>query len=151
MAGLSRGLAAGILVLSAGLSLVACTSADPEPTDVTSEPPEQPPAPPEPTDLEAIAVVSIASVDVDGQHVTVAGFVTQVTEDGGACRFVLTSEISGQEVAVETVGLANVDTTSCGTKQVAVSDLSRGPWDVVLEYSSAETVVVSEPLDVEVP
>ena len=151
MAGLSRGLAAGILVLSAGLCLVACTSAAPDPTATSSEPAEQPPAPAEPTGIEAVAVVSIAAVDVDGLHVTVAGFVTQVMEDGGACRFVLTSGISGQEVAVETVGLSNVDTTSCGTTQVPVSDLSRGPWDVVLEYSSAETVVVSDPFNVEVP
>lgn len=52
---------------------------------------------------------------------------------------------------METVGLSNVDTTSCGTTQVAVSELSRGPWVVVLEYRSAETEAVSEPLNVEVP
>lgn len=151
MGGLSRGLAAGILVLSAGLGLVACTNAAPEPTGVTSAPPEQPAPEAEPTDVGAIAVVSIAAVDVDGVHVTVAGFVTQAAEDEGACRFVLTSEVSGQEVSVDAVGLANVDTTSCGTTQVATSELSRGPWVVVLEYQSAETVAVSEPLSLEVP
>lgn len=147
---MSRGLAAGSLVIVMALAVSACASVTPQLSD-SSAPPTQPPEPPQPTDVPAEAVVSIASVDVDGAHVTVAGFVTQISEDGGLCRFVLTSGVSGAEVSVETTGIANVETTSCGTTEVATADLAKGPWTVVLEYESEELAATSQPLDLEVP
>lgn len=150
MGRVSRGLAACLLAVIVSVGAVACASA-PETTPSGDDAPSQPAAPPDTSDSDPVAVVSLASVDVDGLHVTVAGFVTQVAEDDGACVFHLTSSISGAEVTKQTTGIANVETTSCGTIQIAVSELSRGPWDVALDYTSEELVTSSDPITVEVP
>ena len=145
MARVGRGFAAVALAVIVGVNLVACAVAPPELT------PSQPPAPSDPVASEPTAVVSIAAVDVDGEHVTVGGFVTGLAEDGGSCLFILTSEITNARVDASTTGIENVTTTSCGSTQVAVADLSRGPWQVVLEYRSDQLETTSEPLAVEVP
>jgi hypothetical protein len=142
-----RGFATVALAVALGLNLAACAIAPPD----LDAPPSQPPAPSDPVDTEPTAIVSIAAVDVDGEHITVAGFVTELAEDGGSCLFILTSEITNARVDASTTGVENVTTTSCGSTQVAVADLSRGPWQVVLEYRSDQLETTSEPLAVEVP
>jgi len=140
-----RGFATVALAVTVGLNLAACAIAPPELT------PSQPPEPSDPVASEPTAVVSIAAVDVDGEHVTVGGFVTELAEDGGSCLFILTSEITDARVEASTIGIENVTTTSCGSTQVGVEELSRGPWQVVLEYRSDQLEATSEPLAVEVP
>jgi hypothetical protein len=99
-----------------------------------------------------VAVVTIASVDVDGLNLTVAGFVTQVEESGGTCEFTLISEVSGAEVVRMTEGLANVDTTSCGTVQIPLTELSKGAWNATLAYSSSDVELTSSVAErVEIP
>jgi hypothetical protein len=95
--------------------------------------------------------VTIAAVDVDGLHASVAGYVTQVMEDGGRCEFRLSPDTA--EAAVRIVGesYANVESTSCGTLQVPIDELARGSWIVVLEYSSESLNLQSEPVAMEVP
>jgi PBP1b-binding outer membrane lipoprotein LpoB len=162
-----RGIAPGTLlavvtVLAASVVLAGCTTTTPEPTRSPSDSSSAtttPSATPTPS-ATAIdgpqAVVSIASVDVDGLHITVSGLVTRISQDGGTCEFVLTSDVSGKKVSAQTEGAANAGSTSCGTTQVATSELSRGPWSVTLHYTSAaaattSTDVTSEPSKVQIP
>jgi hypothetical protein len=95
--------------------------------------------------------MSIASVDVDGVHLTVGGFVGDVSESGGACTFDLASKISGATTTVATTGEANGVNTTCGSAQVPLSSLSRGTWSVALHYVSAAYTLTSDPLEVEIP
>jgi len=97
------------------------------------------------------AAVTIANVDVDGLNASVGGFVTEVSEEGGACQFVLTRQSDGTVVTVDSVGVANVTTTSCGTSQIPLDTLSKGTWAVVLHYTSPARELESEPLTMEIP
>ena len=132
-------------------ALAGCTLSAPQTVVTTSPAPVTDPDP-EPTE-EPVAVVTIASADVDGLHVTVAGFVTLIEETDGTCEFDLTSAVSGETVTATTLSVANVGSTSCGSAQIDVEQLSRGSWDVSLHYVSAETAVDirSESVRVEVP
>ncbi len=97
------------------------------------------------------AAVTIAGVDVDGLHVTVAGFVSGVVEAGGTCKFVLTSSVTNAVIDVATTGEPNVSTTSCGSAQVPIAQFTKGRWKVVLDYDSTSLQVTSAPLSLEVP
>jgi hypothetical protein len=132
------------------LVLTGCTVTG-DPVSVTGAP-EQPTVEPEPTPTDGpTSVVTIAGVDVDGLHVTVAGYVTLVAESGGECLFTLTSAVSGETVTRTTVGAENVDSTSCGTEQIPIAEVSKGPWDATLTYTSGDLTSISGPLRVEVP
>jgi hypothetical protein len=137
----------GGIVLCAALA--GCTPAAPQNVVTTSPAPVTDPDP-EPTE-EPVAVVTIAAVDVDGLHVTVAGFVTLIEETDATCEFDLTSAVSGETVTTTTLSVGNVGSTSCGSAQVDVELLSKGPWDVSLHYVSADIDVTSESVRVEVP
>jgi hypothetical protein len=105
---------------------------------------------PDPTGGPA-AEMSIASVDVDGVHLTVAGFVAEISEDGGVCTFDLASKISGATTTATTTGAANGTNTTCGSAQVPLASLSRGTWTVALNYVSPTHTLTSGPLEVEIP
>lgn len=96
-------------------------------------------------------MVSLAAIDVDGVNATVAGFVTELVEDGGTCEFVLSRDAGGAPVTVGGPSHANVGTTSCGTYPVPLTQLERGSWTVVLHYESDNLELESEPLALEVP
>lgn len=97
------------------------------------------------------AAVTIAGVDVDGRNVTVAGLVTGVSEAGGDCRFVLAAALTGAGVEAATTGKDNGSNTSCSASQVPVEQLSKGPWSVVLHYTSSTLSLVSTPVKLEIP
>jgi len=61
---------------------------------------------------EPSAIVTIASVDVDGRNVTVGGFVTQISEEGASCRFDIERVDGTDKVSASTVATARVGTTS---------------------------------------
>jgi hypothetical protein len=134
------------------LAVSACTTdgaPQPPSTGLASGSPSQatePAASPTPS-LEA--VITVASVDVDGLHATVSGYVSGVIEDGGACRFVLTGP-AGQ-VSEETTGIADRATTSCGAASIPIEALDSGTWSVRLEYHSDTADAVSEETSLEVP
>ena len=96
------------------------------------------------------AVVSVAGADVDGLHVSFAGLVTSVAEDGGSCEFDATSA-AGVVVKASSVGTANGSTTSCPFVQLPIAQFTRGSWSVVLRYHSAQTDSVSAPAKMEIP
>lgn len=142
-------LLSGIVV---SVALAGCTVIAPEPTGTSASP-----SPSESVDSDPdggsqpIAVVTIAAVDVDGEHVTVAGLVTQVEETDGDCEFEFVSGVSGEIITASTTSVANVSSTSCGSTQIEIAQLAKGPWDITLHYASPETVVDSEPVHLEIP
>ena len=136
------------------LAATACTTdgvAPPPSTGSASGSPSPttgPEASPMPTpSLEA--VITVASVDVDGLHATVSGYVSGVIEDDGACTFVLTGPAG--EVSEGTTGIADRATTSCGAASIPIEALGSGTWSVRLEYSSDTAEAVSEETTLEVP
>jgi hypothetical protein len=105
---------------------------------------------PEPTHqaVPLSATLSIATVEPDGS-VTLGGFVSSVSEDGGTCLFTLTG--AGGKLTKSSEGLENVGTTGCGTVSFASADVSRGTWTAVLTYDSRSTRATSNAMDVQVP
>lgn len=78
------------------------------------------------------------------------GFVTGVFEDGGECTFTVTPSSGSAPQYVRTTGIANVDSTSCGTALIDASRLTSGTYTVVLTYRNDEGRVASAPAKVEV-
>ncbi len=136
------------------LLLTACTAESPtaSPSLTTTD---ADPGTPTPKSQDAVrtpfAAVTLAGVDVDGVNFTVGGFIGEVDEGGGTCTFVLTSVLSNAKVSVATTGVENGATTSCGSAKVPMTELSKGPWTVQLDYKSRTTDVNSPPLKVELP
>lgn len=110
---------------------------------------ESPPAP-EKT-FGPTAVVSIASVDVDGRNVTVAGLISGASEANGTCRFSLTSDLTGVGVEAATTGQDNGNNVSCGAAQIPITQVSKGPWSVVLHYTSHTLTLDSARVELEIP
>ena len=131
----------GCTVGGAGPSTVAPTPIAPDATATPTEPTEPPPS------VEAVIVV--ASIDVDGAHATVSGYVSGVIEDDGECSFVFTGP--SDDFSVTSVGTADRSTTSCGAVSVPIEQFSTGSWTVVLGYRSDEVDVMSEETPLEVP
>jgi hypothetical protein len=94
-------------------------------------------------------VIVVASVDVDGKHVTASGYVSGVVEDGGKCRFVFIGD--GERVAVDRTGAADRISTSCGAVQAPIDRFHRGTWSVTLEYASGQLRAESAPQTLEIP
>jgi len=145
--------AAFVLITGAGLAgLTSCALLDSElapsatPIPTTSSPSLDAPEPVEDT---VDAVVTVASIDVDGQHVSASGYVSGVVEDGGACRFTFTSDVG--EVVVESTGISDVSATSCGLISEPSTSFVRGTWSVTLTYLSQTANSVSEPVALEIP
>lgn len=132
--------------------LVGCTAPSaPAPSAPASARPSQskPSSAPTPT-VTTQPVLVVASVDVDGKHVTASGYVQGVIEDGGACIFAFTREGS-PAVRIQHEAVADRSTTSCGTVQPDIGQFTRGSWQVTLEYVADGKDSVSTPLALEVP
>ncbi len=96
-------------------------------------------------------VIVVAAVDVDGQHVTVSGYVGGIIEDGGTCAFVFTAD-GKAPVRVTQPSVADRSSTSCGSAHVPVDQLGRGTYGVVLQYESkAGGAFASKSTRIEVP
>lgn len=100
---------------------------------------------------EVAAVLSIAAVDIDGEHVTVGGYLSAPDKSGGACTYEVTSTLTGDVVTATTVPEQNGATTSCGATQLPIGEFSKGPWQVTLHYVSDDIDVTSDPLGLEIP
>lgn len=149
--GLTRATATAMLC---AVALTGCAMSAPKPSLAGSVGPEAPHAPSEslaPLGSKPIAMVTIAAVDVDGKTATVAGFVTQISESGGSCRFALTPLLRGSARFVASPSTPNIETTSCGAVQVPTATLAKGTWSIVLHYSSNTWDLASQPVTMEVP
>lgn len=73
-----------------------------------------------------------------------------VFEDGGDCAYNATSSAGGAPLSVHTTGVANVDTTSCGSTSVPKDRLRTGTYTVVLTYTNSRGTTTSSPMTVKV-
>lgn len=121
----------------------------PFPAPSTSRPikPSRAPA----TEIQPSASITIAGIDVDGKHITVAGFVSGVSESGGDCQYLISSMDGKNPIRVVVVGQANVKTTSCGSVQIPSEQFHRGTWKAVLDYRSPRSNTTSPPIRFEIP
>lgn len=148
----TRQAAAGALACALLFGLAGCFSGGPTSTSSTSsDSTASTPSPSPSPSVKITAQMTIASVDVDGQHVSVSGYVNGIVEDHGACTYTATSKAAGQSVEVAGEGVSNVRTTSCGTLAEPIASFSTGAWAVRLHYVSTSTDVTSEPIEVEIP
>lgn len=81
-------------------------------------------------------------------NLTIGGYVDGVIEDGGSCTVVLTK--GGQEVSASREGLANAQSTACGSIVIEKAKIEAGNWSVVLRYSSKTSEGISDPVSIEV-
>lgn len=129
------------------------------PTATKSEAPQSPHPTPQPASSPpsqpvipgAAAVVTLASYDKSKAAVVVGGFVSGVIEDGGTCTFTVTATDTGASTTLTSTGAINVDSTTCGSREVAAPDSKSGAYTVTLEYSNAVGAVTSSPVPVEGP
>lgn len=139
-----------VAVLALAVALAGCQQ-----SGSTKEPADGQDAPTDSVDTmtaaPSTAVITIAGVDVDGKHVTVAGYITELQESGGECSYTLTPVLSGTSVTATNPGIENVGTVSCGSVQVPIEQLSKGPWTVSLSYRSSTLEVNATPVEMEVP
>lgn len=132
------------------------TSATPAVT-VTSSPspstvaPSLGPTGPESGELEALALISIASVNFLTGDVVVGGYVSGVVESGGRCVYDIVNSAAQKVVTVETIGTANADSTSCGSEDIPAGKFATGQYLVTLTYSNAVGSASSVPTVLEVP
>lgn len=142
-------------------SVSASPSASPLPSVAPSEeatptPATSPanPAPPKPSpttpQLDATATVSIATVDPSTGNLIVGGYVTGVFEDGGTCIFTVAPATGGIPLVATTTGLANVDSTSCGSTSFTPDRFGPGTYSVVLKYQNSKGGTASTPVSMEV-
>lgn len=112
----------------------------------TQKPSSSTPLPP--VTVEPVLVV--ASVDVDGMHVTASGYVQGLISDSGTCTYRFTR--SGEaDILVDNAAVADRATTSCGAVHPDISQFTRGAWQVTLAYASNGTDYLSEPVRMDVP
>lgn len=129
----------------------AATSTTPLAAPTPSATTKSPVSPDSTTAPTVEPVIVVAAVDVDGQHVTVSGYVGGIIEDGGTCAFVFSAD-GKQPVRVSQPSVADRSSTSCGSAHVPVAELGRGGYGVVLEYQSkAGDAFVSKSTRIEVP
>lgn len=95
-------------------------------------------------------VLVVASVDVDGKHVTASGYVQGIISDSGTCTYRFT-HAGSSDVVVDNAAVADRATTSCGAVQPDIAQFPRGTWQVTLAYTSNGAEYVSEPVRLEVP
>lgn len=152
----------GALALAATATLLVsgCAAGDPAPetslgpgplpsSTESASPGTETEAPP--SDLEVVLV--FASMDLDGAHASVSGYINGVIEDGGSCRFEMVSADKTVRT-VESTGAADRASTSCGVGQFPTTELSSGSWQATLTYQPVDKKlkpVTSAPETVEVP
>jgi hypothetical protein len=100
--------------------------------------------------LNASVLITLAAVDPDTGGLVVGGYVSGIAEDGGACRYVVTSG-SGESLTVRKDGVENQGSTSCGSATIARSDVPAGSYTVILRYANDDGEIASDPVAVFVP
>lgn len=125
----------------------AKVTASPRPTTAKPAPSKAPAAVPK---LNATASISIASVDRNTGELVVGGYVTGVFEDGGDCAFGVTSSTDSTPVVLHTIGVANVDATSCGSTSIPKDQLNAGTYTVTLTYTNGAGTTSSSSISVKV-
>ncbi|WP_313541040.1 hypothetical protein [Leifsonia aquatica] len=137
-----------VAVATLSIALCACTTPD-GPSPSQPRPAKTAVEPPSPS-VTVEPVLVVASVDVDGAHVTASGYVQGIVADEGTCVYVFTRDGSSP-IAVERDAVADRSTTSCGMVQPDAAEFARGSWTVTLRYESGGRDYESAPAELEVP
>ncbi|MGY1672944.1 hypothetical protein [Geodermatophilus sp. SYSU D00710] len=87
--------------------------------------------------------------DPSASAVVTGGFVGDLIEEGGTCSLVLSRD--GVVLTGESTATPDASSTSCGEVRVTGAQLTPGPWEGVLRYSSPDTAGESAPFSVVVP
>lgn len=93
-------------------------------------------------------VISFWGQSQPGADLEIGGFVPGVIEDGGKC--LLRLEKQGKRVEASLDGKKDASSTSCSVFTVQSTQLSKGTWDIVLDYSSSTSSGTSQPVTIEV-
>lgn len=100
--------------------------------------------------LDAVASLSRATIDPDSGDLLLGGFVSGLFEDGGDCLYEVTGSGGTKPLSVHTTGVANVDTTSCGSTSIPRDQLRAGTYTVELTYQNGNGATTSDPMTVTV-
>lgn len=122
----------------------AIKSLEKDPAKKVENPQTDEPTPPKTDDETGLRKVNvlITSVDVQGDQVSVSGFVTDVTEEDGVCSYVFVN--GSTTVSKERSTLANPTSVTCKTLTLSKSDLPKdGTWNVSIHYKSSRSTGVS--------
>lgn len=134
-------------VCASGLVLSGCTLGDIPSTPSSAESPLATDTA-RPVEIEPVMVT--ADADVDGETVSVSGYVAGVIEDGGKCDFVFSQESA--VLTLPNTGNADRSVTSCGLASGSISEFRKGSWSVTLNYTANSGVSYkSQPLAMEIP
>lgn len=89
------------------------------------------------------------NADVSNGTVSIRGGINNSVEYNGTC-YASLSGPNGQTVRKDTTLLQNATTTDCATIQIPVSELSKGQWNITLNYSSDESTGTSNAFTVQI-
>lgn len=79
-----------------------------------------------------IVNVVLTSAGIEGDNVDASGFVSNIFQDGGTCRYVFSN--GSKTIIKESLPMPNASSTTCTTIRFPKSELSSGIWNVYLEY-----------------
>ena len=139
-----------------GLAAVLCACSSPtgqtrtQPADPSGSASAKPGAATPSPSATVEPVLVVASMDVDGAHVTASGYVQGIIQDTGTCTYTFT-KTGASPITVEHDAVADRATTSCGTIQADAAQFARGSWSVTLGYASGGSDYHSAPVELEVP
>ena len=94
-------------------------------------------------------VQMVASANVSGGILYIRGGINNSVEYNGTCFAQLTGS-NGESVRKDTTLLQNAATTDCKTIQVNTSELTKGSWKLILNYSSDDTEGASSEVSFEI-
>jgi len=141
---------AGAVACLVTVGLSGCFAGDPTPSS-TSPQSEATPTPTPTASIKVAALMTIASVDVDGKNVSMSGYVSGLVTDKGKCTFTATNQVTKASIEIVGTAVSNVTTTSCGTSAEPIGSFTKGGWSVELHFTSGTIDVTSEPLTLEIP
>lgn len=101
-----------------------------------------------PSSSESAKVV-ITDANQYGQDVEVRAFISNVIQNNGTCTLSFTGP--GTKVVKNVAASADASTTRCENAVIPVNTFDKkGTWQLVVSYSSANTVGQSEPKNIEI-
>lgn len=89
------------------------------------------------------------TADISNNTLYVRGGINNSVEFNGTCYATLTGP-GGQSIRKNTTLLQNASTTDCMTIQVPVSELSKGKWNITLNYTSSDSTGTSNAYSIEI-
>lgn len=93
--------------------------------------------------------MTLATRDPATGGLMVGGYVEGLVEDDGDCSYLIRRS-GGADLNAHTTGVANVDTTSCGSTVIPASQTPAGTYTVILTYVNGKGSASSEPFTVEI-